>query len=67
MVYYVLIRERERLGGEMNNNDSRLVIAGLMSGFLVGVLGALLALARRESEPAPLPEGGLVLRRRSDA
>jgi hypothetical protein len=55
------------MGTAMSENDNRLLFAGLMSGLLVGVLGALLALARRDAEPAPVPEGGLVLRRRSDA
>jgi hypothetical protein len=51
----------------MTENDNRLLLAGLLSGFVVGVLAALLSLAKRAAEPAPLPEGGLVLRRRSDA
>jgi hypothetical protein len=49
----------------MGYPDRQLFLAGLFSGFLVGVLGALLA--RRRDEEAPLATGGgLVLPRRAD-
>ena len=47
----------------MGESDHRLFLAGVLSGFVAGVLGALLVRARREADPAPLPEGGIVLRR----
>lgn len=47
----------------MGESENRLFVAGVLSGFLVGVLGALLVRERRAATPEPLPEGGIVLRR----
>jgi hypothetical protein len=50
----------------MHDSDDRLFLAGMFAGLVAGVLGALLVRERRASGPPPLPEGGLVLRARSD-
>nr|PZN29862.1 MAG: hypothetical protein DIU80_08620 [Chloroflexota bacterium] len=49
----------------MYDSDNRLLLAGLFSGVIVGVLAALL-FRRAVSEAAPLPEGGIELRRSDD-
>jgi gas vesicle protein len=49
----------------VNNTNNQLFLAGLFSGVLVGVLGALL-MRRRGEEAQPFTTGGLVLPRRAD-
>ncbi|MEN9939162.1 MAG: hypothetical protein RLZZ387_5741 [Chloroflexota bacterium] len=51
----------------MGDNDNRLLLAGLFSGFVAGVLGALLVRQRAEHAPPPPPQAGLVLRRTDEA